>query len=330
MTTIEEVALRAKVSVATVSRVINDKGNVSPATAERVRIAIKELKYQPNAMGVLLRRERTGMVLILLHSVDNPFFSSIVQGVEKIAHENDYNVLISTTYGDQAREKRYIKLLQRHFVDGVILITNTLNREEIQELNAQFPVAQVLEYVEGSETTHISVDFYQAGRAVMEHLIGNGRKRIAFAHTGLIDIISTKEKYRAYRDALTQHQLPILTSQLNVYPFGFSSGQSIARETLQDHPDTDAFFASSDLIACGIMDQLKQRNIRIPEDVAIVGFDNTIFAETTQPKLTSVELNSFNMGVAAMTLILERLKSQTDTHQPSIIFPFELIQRESS
>jgi LacI family transcriptional regulator, repressor for deo operon, udp, cdd, tsx, nupC, and nupG len=192
MTTIEEVALRAKVSVATVSRVINDKGNVSPATAERVRIAIKELKYQPNAMGVLLRRERTGMVLILLHSVDNPFFSSIVQGVEKIAHENDYNVLISTTYGDQAREKRYIKLLQRHFVDGVILITNTLNREEIQELNAQFPVAQVLEYVEGSETTHISVDFYQAGRTVMEHLIESGRKRIAFAHTGLIDIISTK------------------------------------------------------------------------------------------------------------------------------------------
>lgn len=330
MSTIEEVALHANVSVATVSRVINNKGNVSETTRQRVEAAIKELKYQPNAMGVLLRKERTEMVLILLHSVDNPFFSSIVQGVEKVAHENNYNVLISTTYGDQKREERYIKLLQHHFVDGVILITNTLNPIEIEELSERYPVAQVLEYVESPSLTHFSVDFYDAACQVMEHLVQSGRKRIVFAHTGLNNIVSTKEKFKAYKDCCLNNNLPILTSELKDYSFGFESGRQIAHEALEKFPDVDAFFASSDLIAAGIMDVLKERNISIPETISVAGFDNTIFSQLLSPKLTTVDLNGFAMGEEAMRYILSRLNNPEQSLEKPSLYKTKLIKRSST
>lgn len=330
MSTIEEVAFLAKVSVATVSRVINDKGNVSQSTKERVEQAVKALKYQPNAMGVLLRKERTEMVLVLLHSVDNPFFSSIVQGIEKVAHENNYNVLISTTYGDHLREDRYIKMLKHHFVDGVILITNTFKQTDIIELSERYPVAQVLEYVEGSETTHFSVDFYGAAHALMEHLIQQGKKNIYFAHTGLIDIVSTQEKYKAYLDTLKKHQLPCLTHTIKPYDFGFESGRKIALDALLEHPEIDAFMASSDLIAAGIMDVLKEKNIPVPESVAVVGFDNTIFSQLVNPKLTTVDVNGFKMGEASMKYILDRLANPSQTQQDSILFETHILKRHSS
>lgn len=330
MSTIEEVAFLAKVSVATVSRVINDKGNVSDETKQRVEAAIKQLKYQPNAMGVLLRKEKTEMVLVLLHSVDNPFFSSIVQGIEKVAHENNYNVLISTTYSDHQREDRYVKMLKHHFVDGVILITNTYNKEDINELNNLYPVAQALEYIDNSDASYFSVDFYAASVEVINHLIASGRKRIAFAYTGSVDIVSASLKYKAYKDVLTQHHLPILTPQLQELPFGYESGKQIAHDTLRDHPDVDGFFASSDLIACGILDELAQQGKTVPKDISVVGFDNTIYSQIANPKLTTVEVNGFKMGEAAMQYILQRVNHPHCPKTPSQVFETTMLIGESS
>jgi len=329
MSTIEEVAYHAKVSVATVSRVINNKGNVSASTRQRVEESIKILKYQPNALGVLLRKDRTQMVLVLLHSVDNPFFSAIVRGVESVAHENNYNVLISTTYSDPQREDHYIKLLKRHFVDGVILITNTFNKDDINELNTLYPVAQALEYIEGSDAKHFSVDFYGASVALMEELIQKGRKNIIFAYTGSTDIISAHLKYQAYCDVLNKHNLPILTPKLQDLLFGYESGQKIALDGIKQTPEVDGFFAASDLIACGIIDALTQHGKHVPKDISVVGFDNTIYAQLANPKLTTVEVNSYKMGEAAMHYILDRLSNRTDCQSPSEIFDYEIIHRES-
>lgn len=232
MSTINEVAARAKVSVATVSRVINELPNASLRTRDKVLKVIEALKYQPNAMGSLLRKDRTQMVLVLLHSVDNPFFSSIVQGIEEVAHQNSYNVLISTTYGQHKREQHYIKMLKQHFVDGLILITNTLNIDEINELSESYPIAQVLEYVPNSSEVYFSIDFYGAAKAAVEHLVSQGRQKIAFVHAGLIDIASTQAKYQAYKDVLENHHLEVITKELKEYPFGFDSGRHITKEFL--------------------------------------------------------------------------------------------------
>ena len=224
MSTIQQVASLARVSVATVSRVINQSANVSEATRQRVELAIQRLNYQPNAMGTFLRKDKTNMILVLVHSVDNPFFSMIIQGIENIAHHNNYNVLICTTYGDREREKHYVKMLRNHYVDGMILISNTLQLEEINDLNQSYPVVQTIEYVPGSKAPYFSVDFYKASFELMEHLIATGRRNIAYVHTGSTQIVSNIEKYRAYKDVLNKHGLPVLCEVSEEYYFGYISG----------------------------------------------------------------------------------------------------------
>jgi len=329
MSTIEQVALLAKVSVATVSRVINNSAKVNEETRVRVESAIKKLNYQPNAMGVMLRRETTGLVLILLHSVDNPFFSSAVQGIERIAHENNYNVLICNTYGDRNRESHYLKMLKNHLVDGVLLLSNTLTVDEINELNNQYPIVQVIEYSAASDAAYFSVDFYEASRSILKELILPKYSKIAFVHAGSIDIISVNEKYRAYRDTLVENDLPILTQKPQDIVFDFVSGKQVAAEVLAEHPDVEAFFVTSDLIACGVIDELNARGYKVPQDKGVVGFDNTIFALLSHPSISSVELNSFQMGSDAMTFLLKKIRHTKEELSQKNFLPYEIIKRNS-
>jgi len=330
MSTIDEVAFLAKVSVATVSRVINNAGNVSPETKERVLSAIDRLKYQPNAMGSLLRKEHTGMILIMLHSVDNPFFSPIVQGIEYFAQSNAMNVLICTTYGDKKREQHYLDLLKSHFVDGILLITNTLTTDEINSLNATYPLIQVVEYLEGSEASYFSIDFYEATTKLIEKLIEKGHKHIAFVHAGLVDIISTKMKYKAYCDVLAKHGLKPIFSDHQEHTFGYESGKDITTLLLKKNPKITAFFATSDLMACGILDELHIQGFKVPQDKAIIGFDNTIFSTVVEPNLTSVDVNGFQLGYQSLEYLHKRIFDKKFKDKVQVFLPYIIHERESS
>ena len=330
MSTIQQVASLAKVSVATVSRVINNSAGVSAKTRQKVEQAIERLKYQPNAMGTFLRKDKTNMILVLVHSVDNPFFSMIIQGIENIAHHNNYNVLICTTYGDRAREQHYVKMLKNHYVDGMILISNTLTLEEINELNINYPLVQVIEYLPESKAPYYSVDFYQASYDLMEHLIQNGCRNIAYVHTGSTHIISHMEKYRAYIDVLTKYNLPILSKTNEEYNFGFISAKSVAALLLDENPHIDGFFATSDLIAIGIIDELQTRKKRIPEDIKVVGFDNTIFSSIYNPAITTVELNTYELGCKSMEFLLNKIEKLEKDIKVDHVLPYQLIVKDSS
>lgn len=330
MSTIQQVASLAKVSVATVSRVINNSAGVSEKTRQKVEQAIERLKYQPNAMGTFLRKDKTNMILVLVHSVDNPFFSMIIQGIENIAHHNNYNVLICTTYGDRSREQHYVKMLRNHYVDGMILISNTLTLEEINELNVNYPLVQVIEYLPESKAPYYSVDFYQASYDLMEHLISCGCQNIAYVHTGSTQIISHLEKYRAYIDVLTKHNLPILSKTNEEYNFGFISAKSVAALLLDENPQIDGFFATSDLIAIGIIDELQTRKKRIPEDIKVVGFDNTIFSSIYNPAITTVELNTYELGCKSMELLLNKIEKLEKDIKKDHVLPYQIIVKDSS
>ena len=330
MSTIQQVASLAKVSVATVSRVINNSAGVSDKTRQKVEQAIERLKYQPNAMGTFLRKDKTNMILVLVHSVDNPFFSMIIQGIENIAHHNNYNVLICTTYGDRAREQHYVKMLKNHYVDGMILISNTLTLEEINELNINYPLVQVIEYLPESKAPYYSVDFYQASYDLMEHLIQNGCRNIAYVHTGSTHIISHMEKYRAYIDVLTKYNLPILSKTNEEYNFGFISAKSVAALLLDENPHIDGFFATSDLIAIGIIDELQTRKKRIPKDIKVVGFDNTIFSSIYNPAITTVELNTYELGCKSMEFLLNKIEKLEKDIKVDHVLPYQLIVKDSS
>jgi LacI family repressor for deo operon, udp, cdd, tsx, nupC, and nupG len=330
MSTIEQVASLAKVSVATVSRVINNTAFVSEETRERVEKAIKKLDYQPNALGKSLRKETTSMVLVLLHSVDNPFFASIVQGIEKIAHENEYNVLICNTYGDKIREQHYLKMLSNHLVDGAVFISNTCTSDRINDLNSLYPVVQVVEYHPDIDAAFYSIDFYQASLDLMQLLYDNGHRSIGFIHTGLTEIISSREKFRAYQDFIDENNLPLITNYPQEIDFGYENAKKIAADLLDKSPNTTAFFATSDILACGIIDELSARGKVVPRDAMVVGFDNTSFSYVSKPSITSVELNSFQLGSSAMDYLIKKIKDKKIICEREHFLPYQIILREST
>lgn len=328
MSSIDQVALLAKVSVATVSRVINNSGNVSPETRQRVLDAVERLKYQPNAMGSLLRKEHTGMILVMLHSVDNPFFSPIVRGIESYAQANGMNVLISTTYGDPARESHYLELVKTHFVDGILLIANTMTLEILNELSARFPVVQVLEYLEDSEASRVTIDFYAATVELIEGLVAKGHRHVAFVHAGLEHIVSTQKKRQAYADVLNRHGM-IPYEIPGPHDFGYDSGARLADELLKEHPQITAFFATSDLIATGILSTLETQNLAVPRDKAVVSFDNTVFATLSRPALTSVDVNGYELGVQAMDYLYRRIHQKKYRDRVCLCLPYVIHHRDS-
>ena len=221
-------------------------------------------------------------------------------------------------------------MLKNHYVDGMILISNTLTLEEINELNINYPLVQVIEYLPESKAPYYSVDFYQASYDLMEHLIQNGCRNIAYVHTGSTHIISHMEKYRAYVDVLAKHNLPILSKTNDEYNFGFISAKSVAALLLDENPHIDGFFATSDLIAIGIIDELQTRKKRIPEDIKVVGFDNTIFSSIYNPAITTVELNTYELGCKSMEFLLNKIEKLEKDIKVDHVLPYQLIVKDSS
>ena len=221
-------------------------------------------------------------------------------------------------------------MLRNHYVDGMILISNTLALDEINDLNTSYPLVQVIEYLPESQAPYYSVDFYRASYELMEHLITSGCKNIAYVHTGSTQIISHIEKFRAYQDVLKKYNLPILCKTNEEYNFGFISAKSVAAILLDENPQIDGFFATSDLIAIGIIDEIQARKKRVPEDIKVVGFDNTIFSTLYNPAITTVELNTYELGCKSMEFLLSRIEKIETNIKSDHVLPYQLIVKESS
>ena len=310
MSTIEQVAKVANVSVATVSRVINNSALVSEKTRKKVEAAIKRLNYEPNFLGRSLRQSETNMILALVHGIDNPFFSQIIRGIESVAHAHGVNVLICTTYGDRIREAHYLEMLRRRYVDGAILLSSCMEAIELDKLDENYPIVQVIENLPESKAISVSIDYYQASSQLMNHLIANGHRKIGFIHTGLQSIVSSTEKFKAYTDVLHNNNLPVLSESIIYNEFGFESGKKMIGRLLDEHPEIDAVFTASDLVACGVINEIEKRGMRVPEDIAVTGFDNTIYANINKPRITTVDQNSFELGSKAMEVLLQKIHGE--------------------
>lgn len=329
MATMEQVAKIANVSVATVSRVLNNPNSVSPDTRQRVQDVIKKLNYEPNLLGRSLRKTETNLILVLLHAIDNPFFSKIIRGIENIAHIYNYDVIVANNYGDRQLGEHYVDFLRSRLVDGVILLSNEFTAEEMDRLSANYPVVQTIEYNPASQAPAITIDYYQASCDLMEHLISLGRKQIAFINANDRPIISTDEKYRAYVDTLTKYQLPVITQATDITTFGYFTAKEKTSDILKSNPKLDGIFACSDLLACGAIDCCLDQGYRVPEDIAVVGFDNIFYSEIFKPSITTISHNSFNLGLKSMEVMLQLINGEklTTTH---LVLPHKMYIRQST
>ncbi len=326
--TIQDVAKAAGVSVATVSRVLNNSSSVAGTTRDAVLEAIKRLDYRPNLLGRNLRRTETRLVLALLPNIANPFYSRIVKGMEDVAHKNGYNVMLCNTDSNAERERIYLELLKNRLADGVIFMAPEIDGSELSAIGESYPIVQCCEYKEGARIPQVSIDNHAASMKVAKHLISLGHKRI-----GLIScrnsFLSTARREQGFRMALESAGLA-LGEQFAVYgDYSFKSGHRAALNllSLQDRPT--AIFAISDIMAIGVLRAAREKGLKVPEDLAVAGFDNISFASMCEPMLTTVSQPKYDLGCTAMELLLRKLRGELK-EPVDIVLENELVIREST
>lgn len=312
MPTISDVAKLAGVSVATVSRVINQKGNVLPKAEEAVRKAIAELNYSPNSIGRNLRQLKTNRILVLQPSIANPFYSRVVRGIDWAAGNAGYHIMISDTNLDADRELEYLSMLDSHVVDGAILMTPCHDPDYYREIAARHPLVFCTEDFDHCPISTATMDNVQAGYDVANYLIGLGHQRIGF-----LAVYGNKhavgQRLLGFKRALMEAGLPFPDAY---FLSGISENDETMSEaasevtkrfvTLPDRPT--ALFCTSDIIAIGVIRELHASGIRVPEDVSVFSFDDVYVARLYDPMLTTVYIPKFDLGCKAVELLLERLK----------------------
>jgi len=328
MVTIQDVAKAAGVSVATVSRVLNNHPSVSEKTRKKVQKVIEELNYQPNLLGRNLRRSETKMILVLLQNIANPFYSKVIKGIEDVGHRNGYYITICNTDSDPDKENVYLKLLKNRLVDGVIFLAPIISDEELTEIGKNYSVVQCCEYKELAEVSSVSIDNEAAAYKATQHLINQGHKRIGMIN-GISGFISETLREKGYKRALQEAGIQIDPGLIIKESYGYKGGQRAAKYFLSIEKRPTAIFAVSDIIAIGAIKEIKDNGLSVPDDIAVVGFDDTGIASMYDPPLTTVAQPRYDLGRVAMEIMLERIKNN-EAESRRVFLEHNLIIREST
>ncbi|NLA58856.1 MAG: LacI family transcriptional regulator [Firmicutes bacterium] len=325
--TIRDIAKKAGVSVTTVSRVLNNKPDVSKKTREKVLQVIADMGYSPNAMARGLIWRKTLTIGLVIPDIGNPFFAEVAKGVEHRARERGYSVIFCTTDSEPQREQEAIELLCSKQVDGIIVSLSVESRSVLERLEKQrFPVVQIDRKVPGSNYSAIAVDNVASAYTATKYLIRQGHSRIAHI-TGDMNTKTAQDRLLGYKEALSDWGLR-LEHQLIVHgDFSKGSGILCMEELLSRTPLPSAVFVGNDLMALGAMEAIGKHGLRVPDDVALVGYDNIDLAASLQ--LTTIMQPKFEMGqLAATTLITSIEKGEPAVGD--IILDTMLIERKSS
>lgn len=332
MSSISHVARHAGVSTATVSRAMSGRnGSVSPATRERVMRAVELLGYTPNAAAKHLRTRRSGKVLVTVPDISNPFFALILQGIEEAALGEGYAVLIGDTQHDPAREERYARMLQQKDADGLIFLGHRLPPGAATLIRAAkgqpAPIVNGCEFSSRLGVPSVHIDNERASHEVMKHLYGLGHRRIAAITGPLISPLS-RDRLRgtmaAARAAGAKQQLVVMHGDFSIASGKAASGRLLARR----HPPT-AIFCFNDEMALGCLDTARERGLRVPEDLSVVGFDDIRFSRYLDPPLTTVTQPMQEIGAGCVRLLLEILRGNP-LAPVSITLPHRLTVRKST
>lgn len=301
--TIKDVAKLAGVSVATVSRVVNKNGYVNKETEQKVAKAIADLHYEPNAVARGLAGKKTGSIALILPDITNPFFPEMARAVEDVASRHGFTVILCNSDDVGQKEKTYIEVLKRKYVDGIIFASNTLGHEDVEQMKKNKMPLVVLDRAPATGACSVVRSQNRAGaRLAVQHLLEIGCGKVAHIY-GPQELVTARHRLLGYEEEAGQ--LAWYSPSLMV-PGGFSiEGGAQAVETLlARHPDIDGIFAGNDLMAIGALKKLHKMGKRVPEDIALCGFDGIAITEVTEPELTTVAQPIYEMGrLAAETLI---------------------------
>lgn len=307
MPTILDVAKKAGVSRSTVSRVLTNSNRVDPETKQKVLAAMKELNYQPSQVARNLRKQETNLIAVLIPCISNPFFGSLVRGLEEVAVNKGYNIILCSTGEDPIRQIEYLRMLERKQVDGVILTALRNPLEEVKAFLQHGPIVLASEYAEDDSLPAVVIDNIRAAEHVTEHLILKGHKRIGFIN-GPEHIILCRDRQRGYVQTLEKYGIPVSHDSILCGDFTMEGGFGCAKQLLQLEEKPSAIFAANDEMAVGVIQAVQEQGLRVPQDVAVVGFDNVQISRVVQPNLTTIDQPIFQIGVQAMELLMSCLE----------------------
>lgn len=327
MSSIKKVAERAKVSTATVSHVINQTRFVSESTKKRVYQAMEELDYFPNSVARSLRSKKSKNVGIVIPMVKNsaPFFMEVAQGLENTLQQSDYSLLIGNTNEDPENEKRQIRMFCSQQIDGLVIASSYKDKGFLRDvLPKNIPVVFVDRFPLGIQSNYVVSDGRTGTLNAIELLITKGHRKIGFI--GENKLTTGVERFKGYKDALLN--VGIDQSLIRFGTPNFDSGYSLAKELVNTQKDLTALFFATNAMLMGGFCFLKDSGVKIPEEIAIIGFDDYDWTKLTTPSITVVKQRPYELGAKAATILLEKIQNVGEKIKQHCL-PTELILRDS-
>ncbi|MEJ2554670.1 MAG: LacI family DNA-binding transcriptional regulator [Anaerolineae bacterium] len=330
MPTIRDVAKRAGVAPTTVSRVVNSSGYVSKETRERVEAAIAELGYVPNTLARSLRFKKTNTLALVLPDITNPFWTTVARGVEDAASDRGFNVILCNTDESETEEAKYLTVLLQKQIDGIVLAPARSTAGPVEFIQKQgVPVVVLDRRVPCTQVDIVRGDSVKGAYRLVRLLLALGHRRIAIL-TGPQDVSTALDRVAGYRQALTETGLDLDGNLIYYGEFTQTSGYEMTQQVLTIASRPTALFAANNFIAIGSLRALQDAGLRVPEDMALVSFDDLPQALVIDPFLTVVAQPAYEMGHRATELLLARLSGVAPVEYQEIVLPTETIVRKSS
>ncbi len=328
--TIRDVAKQAGVSVATVSRVLNGSPKVDPGLAERVHEVAARLNYQPSKVARILAGQGSTLLGLLVTDMQNPFFLDLIRGVEEVAQQHGYLVVVCNTLENEQKEEKYLKLLAAEPIAGAIVVPTREQIAGIEYLKERnIPLVAVDRRVENRSIDCVMIDNVAAAREAVTHLITNGYRRIGVLG-GPKTITNTNERVLGYRQALQHAGIPREAAlERRGMLIGDNVGIHLTNQLLDLHPPVEAIFAANNRLTIGAMRAIHARQMRIPEDIALVGFDDIQWAVPELVSITTVIQSAYELGSAAAYRLIQRLQ-KPDAPRQEIVLQHQLAVGTSS
>ncbi|WP_039058868.1 LacI family DNA-binding transcriptional regulator [Enterobacter sp. Bisph1] len=324
---IQKIARLAGVSVATVSRVLNNSESVKPKNRERVLQAIKESNYQPNLLARQLRTARSSMILVLVSDIGNPFCAEVVKGIEEEAEKSGYRILLCNSGADIARSRSALNLLSGKIVDGIITMDALARLPELTTLIGSAPWVQCAEYADEGTVSCVGINDVDAARCVIDRLVERGCQRIAMINHDL-SYKYARLRENGYLSGLQAHQLGWQKVEY-ARDLSFNAGKTAMQKLLAAPQRPDAVFSISDTLAAGAQQAIQEAGLSIPQDIAVVGFDGTDLGQMVTPPLSTVEQPSQAMGREALRLLVNRIDNPQAAPE-SVLMAWRYISRASA
>ena len=328
--TIYDVAREAGVSMATVSRVVNNNPNVKPTTRKKVLEAIERLGYRPNAVARGLASKKTTTVGVVIPDISGAFFAEVARGIEDIANMYNYNIILSNSDTQKEKELRLINTLLEKQVDGLLFMGGEVTDDHKEAFKtAAVPIVLSATYDDEELWPSVNIDNKQGAIDATKVLLAEGHEKVALITGPLTDPVNGYPRYQGYREALDEQGVAFDEAYVRVGNYRYNSGMEAMKELLAlDKPPT-AVFVASDVMAVGAIHAVQDAGLSVPEDVSVIGFDNIDIASMVRPLLSTVSQPMYDIGAVSMRL-LTKLMNKEEVEDPHVILQHDIVLREST